>query len=135
MGKIYLFALLLFLSHAKNNLARTPDEYQGTLGFSKGFAGAGVAYVTGLDSLRLNPALLKNEKSYKILAHSGIPQNSARSYYTIGILDSFSSKLAVGLAYNNFYSQYKSDNQVMFQLKIESFLVLLTLLVSSLLVL
>lgn len=103
---VYLF---LELSINSSLRAVSPEEYNSYLGISKGLSGAGATFVSGLDSLHLNPALIAIGTGYKFLGSSILPIDHNRKHYSIGIIDSSSSFFAAALSYSSFAHDYNSS--------------------------
>lgn len=74
-----------------------------------GLNNGGVADPLGAGAVRINPAHLALEKSYKLSA-SYIWPGRGRNLYQIGVVDATSSTLAAGLLYTGFNDPYRSDD-------------------------
>ncbi len=90
-----------------NEKGRLPNEYETTVGPNLGMAGGGMAAVSGISSVKLNPAMLPLEKHYRVSAAYNWP-TFGREFYQAGVMDSTTSSIAAGLSYTGAERDYES---------------------------
>ncbi len=84
-----------------------PDEYESDGGHMTGFSNGGVSAVTGIGSVKNNPAMLVFEKKYQIAGGYHWP-SVGRDFYQVGVVDSQTSSVAAGFTFTSFREKYKS---------------------------
>lgn len=91
------------------NLYRVPDEIESVGDHANGLANGGTAAVSGLASIRQNPAMLVMERMYKVNAGYHWP-SQGREFYQAGIVDGTTlNGLAAGASYTSFQEDYELD--------------------------
>ncbi|MBC61715.1 MAG: hypothetical protein CMP11_04595 [Zetaproteobacteria bacterium] len=108
----HYFAYLLtiffyFEGTCLERLGHIPDEYESSGGHSWGMGNGGSAAVSGLGSIKLNPAMISVEKKYQASAGYHWP-SSGREYYQVGVVDSKTSPTAAGISYTSSFHEYTS---------------------------
>ena len=101
-----LHFMLAPTASAKLQAQRIPDEYESIGGHSLGFANGGTAAISGLGSVRSNPAMLAIEKQYSVAAGYHWP-SVGREFYQAGAVDGKTSKVAAGIVYTSSQNDYK----------------------------
>lgn len=84
---------------------RIPDEFESDGGHSLGLGAGGSAAVSGLGSIKSNPAMLSFEKKYQISAGYHWP-SVGRNFYQAGVVDSKTASLAAGVSYTSFLKDF-----------------------------
>ena len=102
MNKLICGLLLLStVSHA----GRVPEELESIGGIGQGYGNAGAAIPTnGSGAVRANPALMSLSRRYEISANYHFP-SSSNDFYQVGVVDSVSSQVAVGIQLNGFMDE------------------------------
>lgn len=95
---------------AKEMQGRIPDEVESDGGHSLGFGIGGAAAVSGLSSVKNNPAMLAFEKKYQISAAYHWP-SYGRRFYQAGVVDSKTSNISAGVLYTSFSDKYISQDK------------------------
>lgn len=104
---ITCFCFATFVFAKDPSVGRIPDEYEGGWGHTLGFAYGGTVAVSGLDSIKSNPAMLAIEKKYQVSAGYHWP-TYGRDFYQLGIVDSKTSSFAAGASYISYQKKYTS---------------------------
>lgn len=108
------FKQIAIVSIFFNNLAfasdyaidrRIHDEYESTGGYSLGLGQGGMAAVSDVSSVRLNPAMLAMDKKYSVFGSFHWP-TFGREFYQAGVVDSKTSNFAAGLIYTGFNDDF-----------------------------
>lgn len=84
---------------------RIHDEYESTGGYSMGLGQGGMAAVSDVSSVRLNPAMLALDKKYSVFGSFHWP-TFGREFYQAGVVDSKTSNFAAGLTYTGFNDDF-----------------------------
>ncbi len=90
---------------------RVPDELESDGGHMMGFAYGGTSAVSGLGSVKSNPAMLVFDKNYKVTAGYNWP-SVGREFYQAGVVDSQTSSIAAGFTYTSFRERFKSPDDL-----------------------
>ncbi len=90
---------------------RLPDEFESDGGHTLGFSYGGTSAVSGLGSVKNNPAMLVFEKKYQISAGYNWP-SVGREFYQAGVIDSQTSPVAAGFTYTSFRERFKNPNDL-----------------------
>ena len=85
---------------------RIHDEIESSGGHSLGLGQGGMAAVSGISSVRLNPAMIGLEKKYSVVGSYHWP-TFGREFYQAGVVDSRTSNLSAGLIYSGFNEDFK----------------------------
>lgn len=98
-----------FPSYAKNQEppGKVPDEYESDGGHMTGFSNGGTSAVSGISSVKTNPAMLVFEKKYQLAGGYHWP-SVGRDFYQVGVIDSQTSSVAAGFTFTSFREKYKS---------------------------
>lgn len=93
---------------------RIPDEYESSGGHALGLDNTGVAAMGGVSAVKLNPALLPLEPQYTFGFGYHWP-SLGREYYQLGVVDSTTSSVALGVSATGFqqgYVEAQSQNPI-----------------------
>ena len=108
MARLFVFCFLCvwgghvsFASDENPDHLRIPDEFEAIGGHALGLGHGGMAAISGLSSIRANPAMLAMTKQYSVVGGYHWP-TYGRNFYQVGVVDSNTSNLAAGLIYNGF---------------------------------
>lgn len=80
---------------------RLPDEIEAVGGQGAAQAHSGAASVSDIGAIRLNPAMLYQQRSYDISGGYYWPADG-RSFYKLGVIDGVTSQIVAGLEYTGF---------------------------------
>jgi len=107
-GLAYLATSAIFFAdivNASESMRRIPDEYETVGGHSLGMAECGSVATGGVSAVRLNPAMLSQEKTYSVGAGWNWPV-SGREFYQAGVVDSKTGPVAAGVSYTSAMNDY-----------------------------
>lgn len=105
MRKLVYSFLFLLSTNLIAKLGHVPHEYESQGGYSLGFNNGGTVSMTGLGSIRANPAMLAAEKKYELTGAYMWPA-SGREVYQLGAVDSTTASVALGLIYTGHREDY-----------------------------
>ena len=107
--KVFLICSLLIASMAA--FSETPQETYMSGGSGVGFGNGGVASdELDLSLMEVNPALLAKKRAY-IFSGALTSPDRGRSFYDVGVLDSHTSDLAIGIKGRDFASEQKEGEE------------------------
>lgn len=90
---------------------RLPDEIEAVGGQAAAQGHSGVASVSDVGAIRLNPAMLYQQRSYDISGAYYWPANG-RSFYKVGVIDGVTSQMVAGLEYTGFQEPPRSRQEL-----------------------
>ncbi len=90
---------------------RIPDELESVAGPLLGFSYGGTSAVSGLSSVRSNPAMLIFERKYEVSGSYNWP-TYGRDFYQVGVTDSKTASFAAGFLYSSFRERYKIPSEL-----------------------
>ncbi len=93
-------------SKGEKPLAYLPDEFESTAGHTLALANTGVAAMSDISAVRLNPAMIGLEKQYTVSGAYHWPMEG-REFYQVGVVDSRTSSVSAGLNYTGFSEDYQ----------------------------
>jgi hypothetical protein len=106
---LYLSFFMMFFPLALGAVVpdkgRISDEIESLGGHSLGFGNEAMAALTDLSSIRANPAMMSLEKQYQIGAGYHWP-SLGRDFYQIGVVDSKTAQVAMGVLYTSAQKPY-----------------------------
>lgn len=97
----YLGVLFALFSTALAQGAVLSEEFGAAGGNANGFANGGSVADSGVESVKLNPAMLALAKKYSLGGSYHFP-SGGRDFYKAGIVDSTTSRIAAGFTYTGF---------------------------------
>lgn len=108
--KVILHSFFIFSSAfmCLNLVAQTPEEIDLASGLGIAYSGGGVTSISGLHSIKLNPAALSDQKLYIGSASYHWP-SFGREYYQVGFIDAKTSKLTAAVQYTGFIEKYSLE--------------------------